>query len=209
MANLTTLVEEMNKDVIVDEIQKRLDAGDDPFVLLKECMDGLTSIGAKFETGEAFLAELILGGEAFKAACNVLTPALAKTSNGESKGKLLVATLKGDIHYLGKGLFAVLAQGYGFEVEDMGEDVDPAAFVERMKEFKPDFVGFSSLLTPNMNEMKAAVDMMVEAGIRDSVKVLLGGGITSEFSRTFVGADFQTIEAMEGVKYMLKVVEGN
>lgn len=209
MKDLKTLIAELDKENAIAVVKERAEAGEDALVLLNECKAGMVEVGDKFQTGEAFLAELILSGDVFKEALNALMPYLAKTSDGESKGRVLLATLKGDIHYLGKGIVATMLKAYGFEVEDMGEDIDPAKFVERMKEFKPQFVGFSSLLTPNMQEMKKAVDLMKEAGLRDDVKVLIGGGITNDTCRDFVGADFQTIEAMEGVEYCLKVVGGN
>jgi methanogenic corrinoid protein MtbC1 len=208
MPDLVQLVIDLDKEPAIAEVKRRAEAGESVLTILDECRKGLTTIGERFQAGDAYLAELVLSGEVFKAAMEVLKPHLAKGSTGEVKGKVLLATLKGDVHLLGKGIFAVLLQAYGFEVEDVGEDVPPEKFVERMKAYKPNFVGFSSLLTPNMREMKKAVDLMIEAGLRDTVKVLIGGGITSETSRVFVGADFQTIEAMDGVEYCLKIAGG-
>ena len=208
MADLKKMVIELDKEGVMSELDTRLEAGEEPLDILNECKEGMTIVGEKFQSGEAYLAELILSGEIFKGAMEVLTPKLSEGNKGENRGKVLLATLKGDIHYLGKGIVATMLKAYGFEVEDMGEDIEPVAFVDRMKKFKPDFVGFSSLLTPNMQEMKKCVDLMIEEGIRDSVKVMIGGGITTETSRQFVGADYQTIEAMDGVQYCLDNTNG-
>jgi methanogenic corrinoid protein MtbC1 len=204
--DLVQLIVDLDKDTAALEIKRRAEEGVPALVILDECKKGMTIVGEKFQAGEAYLAELVLSGEIFKSAMQTLKPYFAAGNTGEAKGKVLLATLKGDIHYLGKGIVAVLLKAYGFEVEDMGEDIEPTAFVEKMKKYKPEFVGFSSLLTPNMKEMKKTVDLMKEAGIRDSVKVMIGGGITSEISREFVGADFQTTEAMAGVQYCCDIV---
>lgn len=207
MATLEQMIINVDMTGAIAEVEAKLEAGENALDVLGECMNGMTKVGELFQTGELFLAELVLSGEIFKEALKILSPKLAEGQSGEKKGKFMIATLKGDIHYLGKNIVATLMEAHGFDVLDMGEDVDPKLFVEKMKEFKPDFVGFSSLLTPNMEEMKAAVDLMKEEGLRDGVKVLIGGGITSEISKNFVGADFQTTDAMAGVSYCCDLVD--
>lgn len=206
-ATLRKYIAELDQDKLIPELKERLGKGENPLDILNECKDGMVDVGDRFAKGDAFLAELVLSGELFKAAIAEIEPYLKAGETGATKGKFLFATLKGDIHFLGKGIVAILLKAYGFEVEDVGEDVPPEVFVERMKEYKPDFVGFSSLLTPNMKEMKKAVDLMKEAGIRDSVKVCIGGGVTNETTREFVGADFQAIDAMETVNWCLQQAE--
>lgn len=207
MANLKQMIVDLDRDGALAEIEARAKSGVSALDILNECKEGMSVVGDSFQAGDSFLAELVLSGEIFKAGMEILTPYLASAGPIECKGKVLFATLKGDIHYLGKGIVTVLLRAYGFEVEDVGEDVPPEVFVERMKEYKPDFVAFSSLLTPNMKEMKKAVDLMIKEGLRDDVIVLIGGGITTEQTRVFVGADFQAIDAMLTIEYCLKRVE--
>lgn len=203
---LTQMVIDLEPEELNAEVKRRLQAGEDALAVMNECKDGMVAVGDRFAAGDAFLAELVLSGELFKGAMEIINPYLSAGNTGPSKGKVLLATLKGDIHYLGKGIVATLLKAYGFEVEDVGEDVPPETFVERMKEYQPDFCGFSSLLTPNMKEMKKAVDIMVEQGLRNQVKVMIGGGITTEQTRVYVGADFQAVDAMETVNWCLKQV---
>lgn len=205
--SLKDMVIDLEQDQLFATLKARLEAGEDPLALMNECKDGMVVVGDRFAEGESFLAELVLSGEIFKGAVEIINPYLTAGRSGESKGKVLLATLKGDIHYLGKGIVATLLKAYGFEVEDVGEDVPPETFVARMKEYAPDFVGFSSLLTPNMREMKKAVDIMVDEGLRDKVHVMIGGGITTEYTRQFVGADFQSVDAMETVNWCLEQIK--
>ena len=148
--SLKQMVVDLEQDELFDEVKRRVEAGESALDLMNECKEGMVTVGDQFAAGDSFLAELVLSGELFKGALEILNPYLAVGNAGESHGKVLLATLKGDIHYLGKGIVAILLKAYGFEVEDVGEDIPPEVYVEQMKEYKPDFVGFSSLLTPNM-----------------------------------------------------------
>lgn len=200
--DLTKAIEQLKKDEVVEEVKRRAQAGEDPSKIIDECRNGMTLVGEAFQRGDGFLAELILSGEVFKEAMIVLKPFMSGASD-KKVGKVIMATLRGDIHNIGKDIVITLLEAKGFEVLDMGVDVQPEKVIQAVKEFKPDFVGFSSLLTPNFKEMKAAVDLLIKDGLRESVKVLIGGGITTEKTREFVGADFQTIDAMAGVKYCI------
>jgi methanogenic corrinoid protein MtbC1 len=116
--------------------------------------------------------------------------------------------LRGDIHDLGKNIVATLLRAQGFEVYDLGVDVDPAVVVKKVKETRPEFVGFSVLITTAFDSMKEAADMLVEAGLRRQLKLMIGGGVTTPMVRDYVGADFQTTDAMEGVAYCMKAMRG-
>ncbi|MEL7566957.1 MAG: cobalamin-dependent protein [Dehalobacterium sp.] len=199
---------DLKKEEVLDEVKKRAEAGENVLGILEECRQGMTIVGENFQKGESFLAELVLSGEIFKAALQILDPYLSASNSGKHLSKVVMATLQGDVHDLGKGIIVTLLKARGFEVIDLGVDVPPAALVSKVKEVKPDFVGFSSLLTPNIKVMKQAVDMLEAEGLRQGLKVMIGGGITTEKAREFVGADFQTLEAMEGVSYCLKIVGG-
>lgn len=207
--NLASAVEELKKDVVLKEVEGRIEAGGNIFQILEECRNGMTVVGEKFQTGEAFLAELMLSGEIFKSVMKKLKPHLEQEKFEEKKGTVIMATLQGDIHDLGKDIVVTLLEARGFEVHNLGVDVPVKVMVDKVREVKPDFVGFSSLLTPNIQVMKQAVDMLKENNLREGVKVMIGGGITTEQSREFVGADFQTADANDGVNYCVSVMESN
>ncbi len=119
---------------------------------------------------------------------------------------MVLATPKGDIHDLGKDIFATLLEGQGLEVYNLGVDADPSLVVEKVREVKPDFVGFSALITTAFKSMKITTDMLEAENLRESFKLMVGGGVTNTILKDHIGADFQTIDAMEGVSYCLKII---
>jgi len=205
---LALAILELNRDKALNLVKSRSEKGDSPLQILEECRQGMTIVGERFQKGEYFLAELILSAEIFKGAVEILDPYLTATDPQESRGKMVLATLQGDIHDLGKNLFAVLVKAQGFEVHDLGVDVDPALVVEKVKEVKPDFVGFSALITSVFDAMKEAAEMLEEAGLRNQFKLMVGGGIASEMVKDYINADFYTTDAMEGVAYCMKSIGG-
>ena len=148
----------------------------------------------------------MLSGELFKEVTELIEPYLGeKTTEGDIKGKIILVTMQGDIHDLGKNILATLLKLEGFEIYDLGVDVNPDIVIEKVKEIKPDFLGFSALLTTTFDPMKYVVDKLKEAGLRDQLKIMVGGGITTILVKDYIGADFQTIDGMEGVQYCLDV----
>jgi len=200
---------ELRRDEVAEAVKSRVEKGEDPLHILDELRRGMTMVGDRFQRDEYFLAELLLSAEIFKGAVAILEPYLAKARPPKPVGKVVLATLKGDIHDLGKNILATLLQVQGFEVYDLGVDVAPAMVVEKVKETKPEFVGFSVLITSAYPSMKEAGEMLQKAGLRDQIKLMVGGGGASPMVREHIGADFQTIDAMEGVTYCLKVIGGN
>jgi len=205
---LAMAIVELKRDEALDAVKSRAGKGEDPLQILEECRQGMTIVGQRFQKGDYFLAELMLSAEIFKEAVAILEPYLAKARPSKPLGKVLLATLKGDIHDLGKNIVATLLRARGFEVYDLGVDVAPALVVERVEEIRPEFVGFSVLITTAFPSMKEAADMLVDAGLRDQLKLMAGGGVTTSMVKDYIGADFQTTDAMEGVAYCLKVVGG-
>lgn len=198
----------LRKDEVLEIVKNLTDRNDDPLKILEECRKGMTMVGDLFQKGDYYLAELMLSGEIFKQAMVILEPHLAKDRDEESAGTVLLATLKGDIHDLGKNILGHLLKAQGFEIHDMGIDVPPELVVEKVKEIKPDFIGFSALITPVFEKMKAAEEMLKNEGLRNGFKLMIGGGVTTPAIRDYVGADFQTIDAMAGVAYCMKIARG-
>lgn len=205
---LSSCIVELRKDELMKAIKRKLDTGEDAIKILDACRRGMSIVGERFQAGEYYLAELMLSAEIFKGAVSVLDPYLAKAHSAKPKGKVILATMKGDIHDLGKNLVATLLKARGFQVHDLGVDVDPALFVEKVGEIKPDFVGFSALITTAFDSMKEAADLLEQANVRNQFKLMVGGGVTTPEVKAFVRADFQTVDAMEGVAYCMSVSGG-
>jgi methanogenic corrinoid protein MtbC1 len=206
--DLGMAIVELNRDEALDMVKRRCKKGENPLHLLDECRRGMIIVGERYQKGEYFLSELMMSAELFKGVVEILDPYLANSRPSKPRGKVLVATLRGDIHYLGKDLFAALCKAQGFEVYNLGVDVAPQLVVDKVKEVKPDFVGFSALITSVFAAMKEASEMLEEAGLRKHFKLMVGGGISTPMVKEYIGADFQTTDAMEGVAYCMKSMGG-
>jgi methylmalonyl-CoA mutase cobalamin-binding domain/chain len=204
--DLSILIIELKRDEVAKIVKERAEKGEDPADILDECRNGMIKVGELFQIGEYYLAELMLSAEILKGAVTILDPYIAGARQAESKGKVVLATLKGDIHDLGKNIFGNLLKAHGFEVHDLGTDVNPEAVVDKVKAEKSDFVGFSALITTAFDSMKQATDMLEVAGLRKNIKIMVGGGVTDPAIKKYINADFQTLDAMEGVAYCLKEV---
>jgi methanogenic corrinoid protein MtbC1 len=197
--DLAQALVDFNKDVVLAGIMQRLKEGEEPIQLIRELQDGMGRIGQKFETGDFFLSELLMSADLFSKAMEILEPRLQETTM-ETIGTIVMGTPKGDIHDIGKNIFCTVAKGNGFEVIDLGVDVPAQRFVDAVAELKPQILGFSALLTPSFEPMKAVVDLLVEKGLRDRIKIIVGGGVTTETVKKYVGADAQTADVMDGIK---------
>jgi methylmalonyl-CoA mutase cobalamin-binding domain/chain len=199
---------ELKRDEVLETVKDKAERGDDPLGLLEECRRGMTVVGDRFQSGEFYLAEMMLAAEIFKGVVSILNPHMDGVRPPKPLGKVVLATLKGDIHDLGKDIVATLLRARGFEVHDLGVDVLPAAVLDKVKEVNPEFVGFSALITSAFASMKEASELLVESGLRERCKLMVGGGVTTPTVKEHIGADFQTLDAMEGVTYCLKEIEG-
>jgi trimethylamine corrinoid protein len=182
------------------EIAKALVNGDeDPIKILDDCTKAMETVGKRFEAGEYFLPELMMAGEILRQISEMVKPKLKGEVTSKKRGKVLIGTVEGDIHDIGKDIVSFLLDVDGFEVRNIGIDVPPGKFVEEIKDFKPQVVGLSGLLTLAYDSMKKTVQAIEEAGLRNSVKIMIGGGQMSERVKEFVGADAFGKDAMEGV----------
>jgi 5-methyltetrahydrofolate--homocysteine methyltransferase len=206
---LVAALVDFRREEVIEAVKSRADRGESPVQILAECRRGMTIVGERFQKGEYFLAELMLSGEIFKGAMAILEPYLAKTNPSKPLGKVVIATLKGDIHDLGKDIVAIMLKAQGFEVHNLGVDVSPNIVVDKVKETTPDFVGFSALITTAFDSMQQTAIMLREAGLREQFKLMVGGGVTTPAVKEYVGADFQTTDATEGVAYCIEVMKGD
>ena len=165
---------------------------------------GMDVVGKKFEAGEYFIPDMLASAEAVGVAMEMLGPHLEK-SGIKSKGKILIATVKGDLHDIGKNIVSILLRGAGYTVKDLGNDIDTQTIVDAVKEEKPEFLGLSALLTSTMAHMEDAIRALTESGLRDSVKVIIGGAPVSEEFAQRIGADgfgadgFQAVAVVESL----------
>jgi len=205
---LSVAIVELRRDEVTRQLETRIAAGQDPLALLESCRQGMTLVGERFQRGDYFLSELLLAAESFKAAAALLEPHLTKSRGTEAYGRVVLATMKGDIHELGKHIFGTLLRAQGFEVHDLGVDVPPVVLVRKVEELQPEFVGFSTLLTTTFQSMKQAADLVTRAGLRSGFKLMVGGGVTTPAVKEYVGADFQSTDAAAGVNFCLDVTAG-
>jgi 5-methyltetrahydrofolate--homocysteine methyltransferase len=162
---------------------------------------GMQVVGEKFSTKEYFIPDMLASAEAVGAAMEILKPRL-EASNVETKGKFAIVTVKGDIHDIGKNIVAILLKGAGYEVYDLGIDIPTEKVVEFVKNEKPDYLGLSALLTTTMVAMGEVIDSLKAAGVRDTVKVLIGGAAVSEEFAREIGADAYCVDGFEAVKVL-------
>lgn len=187
-------------------VQQALDEGVDAKVILNEgLLDGMTIIGGKFKRNEVFVPEVLVAARAMNAGMEILEPKLVEIGN-EPVGKAVVGTVKGDLHDIGKNLVAMMYKGAGFEVIDLGVDVDAETFVAKAEENGADVIGMSALLTTTMPNMKSTVDLLNEKGIRDKYVVMVGGApITDGFAEE-IGADYYTADAASAAEVAKKAI---
>ena len=176
-----------------------LEGGSDPMRILELCREAMERIGEGFEAEEYFLPDLIMAGEIVKQINDVVKPELAKGPEIERIGKVVIGTVAGDIHDLGKDIVVFMLDINGFEVHDLGVDVPANTFVDKIKEVAPEVVGLSGFLTLAFDAMKDTVEAMEEAGLRDKVKIMIGGGAIDSQVLGYVKADAYGKDAMEGV----------
>ncbi|MBL7120027.1 MAG: corrinoid protein [Dehalococcoidia bacterium] len=162
---------------------------------------GMQVVGEKFSTKEYFIPDMLASAEAVGAAMDVLKPYL-DASDVETKGKFAIGTVKGDIHDIGKNIVAILLKGAGYEVNDLGTDVSTEKIIEVVKEENPDYLGLSALLTTTMVEMGNIIEALKENGLRDKVKVLIGGAAVSEEYAQEIGADAYCVDGFEAIRVL-------
>lgn len=199
---------DIREDDVLAITQELLDDGVEPMAILDACREALDLIGQRFERKEAFVPELVMAGEMMNSITELVKPKLAQETPSEAAGKVLMGTVEGDIHDIGKDVVVFMLKANGFEVVDLGVDVTPAAFVEKIAEIEPTVVGLSGLLTLAFQSMKETVEAIAEAGLRDQVKIMIGGAPVDEHVEDYTGADAWGNDAMEAVSLAKQWVGG-
>ena len=200
LASLKESIVNLDFNTIVEIAKEAMDAGVDPHTAITDGMvPGMTIVGEKLESGEYFLSELVVAGEVMKEGLKIINPYI-KGDSAKRLGKVVIATVEGDNHDLGKNIVTTLLGVHGFEVVDLGKDVPTDKIIDTAKERKPDILGLSALLTVTMPEMGGAIEALRGAGLREKVKVIVGGSpVTPDFAKS-IGADHCAVNALEGIK---------
>jgi len=208
MSELAVAIAELKEDEVNWLVREKIEAGVDPLALVDECREGMRLVGERHRTGDYFLGELIMSGEIFKNAMGLIEPLLKADRPVRPLARMVVGTAKGDIHNIGKDIVAMLLKAAGFEVYDAGIDVPPEVFVQKVRETESTILGISGLLTTSFESMKLTVQALEAAGLRNSVKVIVGGGIVNEMVQKYVGADAFADDAPEGIEICKSFAQG-
>jgi methanogenic corrinoid protein MtbC1 len=197
-AVLIAAISDLQEEQAIALVRRRLGTGDDPLRIIQDCKEGMRQVGTHYERNEYFLAGLIMAGEIFREVMELIQPVVTVGASGHVSGRVLLGTVEGDIHDLGKNIVNMLLGCRSFAVYDLGVNVPPAVFAEQVDELQPDIVGLSGLLTSSYDSMRETVALLRSRKLR--APIIIGGGqITDEVCR-YVGADYWTTDAVAGVE---------
>jgi methanogenic corrinoid protein MtbC1 len=197
--NLANALADLKEDEALKIVKDRLGANEDPLKILDDARKGMEVVGNRFADSEYFIPDLVYSGEILKSVTELVKPKLAKEAETKRVGKIVFGTVAGDIHDIGKDIVVFMLDVNGFEVHDLGVDVPVQKFVDKIKETGAPIVGLSGFLTLAFDSMKDTVEAIKAAGLRDKVKVMIGGGQMSDEIKNYTGADAYGKDAMAGV----------
>jgi methylmalonyl-CoA mutase cobalamin-binding domain/chain len=205
---LAKAIVELDERLTMEMVRKALKAGVAPREIIEECRQGLAMVGDKYGRGEYFLSDLVMSAELFREAMAVVWPdAVSEQEADSGPAPIVIGTVRGDIHDLGKNITVWLLRSYGFRVTDLGVDVAPEDLVREVRQRQPRIVGMSALITAGLESMKATVDLLVAEGLRDRVTVIIGGLVDENVAR-YVGADAWMKDASEAVPLCRRLLGG-
>jgi 5-methyltetrahydrofolate--homocysteine methyltransferase len=199
--DLVSALADLKEKEALQIVQERLKAGDDPLGILNDARRAVEIVGKRFSDSEYFIPDLVYSGEILKSITEMVKPKITKAAEAKRLGKVVVGTVAGDIHDIGKDIVVFMLDVNGFEVTDLGIDVPAQKFVDAVKNTGSKVVALSGFLTLAFQSMKDTVDAIKSAGLRDKVKIMIGGGQIDEQVKSFTGADAYGKDAMEGVKW--------
>ncbi len=200
MDELAQALRDLDEKKVYALVEERIKRGVPAIEIVRSCNEGMTAVGDLFSTCQYFLSELIFTAEILKTVMKRLEPLLQSAGPDRSTGKVVIGTVKGDIHDIGKNVVVTLLRGSGFDVIDLGVDVPSERFITTLKDTGARVLGLSALLNLTYPEMKHVVDEVAKAGLRGNVKVIIGGTPCNEQVRQFTGADYYAVDAVAGVK---------
>jgi len=205
-SDLVTALADLKEEEALKIVEEKLNAGEDPFKILEDVRLGMEIVGNHFANNEYFISDLLYAGEILRTVTEKVKPKLATTKETKRLGKVIIGSVAGDIHDIGKNIVVFMLEVNGFEVHDLGVDIPPKKFVEKIKETGATIVGLSGFLALAFDSMKQTIQAIKDAGLRDKVKVMIGGGQITEEIRKYTGADAYGKDAMAGVSIAKKWV---
>ena len=203
-AMLIAAISNLQEETALALVHQRLDAGDDPLLIIEDCQEGMRQVGVRYERNEYYLAGLIMAGEIFSQVMELVQPVVERQVSGQASGRILLGTVAGDIHDLGKNIVNMLLSCHNFVVHDLGVDVSPMAFAEQAAQVQPHIVGLSGLLTSSYDAMRETVALLRASGYQEPV--IIGGGQLSGEVCQYVGADHWTTDAVTGVELCQRLI---
>jgi 5-methyltetrahydrofolate--homocysteine methyltransferase len=207
--SLIHAIVEMQEAEALQKTEQLLAEGIDAMAILDACSTAMQTVGERFEKGEYFLPHLMMAGDMLKQISETVKPHIKDSdSTAENNGKVLMGTVKGDIHDIGKNMVVFLLEAGGYEVNDIGIDQHPEKFVEAIKAYQPNVIGMSGLLTLAFDSMKATIEAIESAGLRGNLKIIIGGAQVSEQVQVYTGADAFGADAVAGVRQIKQWLEG-
>jgi len=209
MSEFIKKIVELEEAAVEELLNKKLESNEDPLKIMDEVREAMKDIGDKFQNKEYFLPDLIMSGEILRSVFEKISPLLKEQQKSDVKrGKILLGTVAGDIHDIGKDVVKFMLDANGFEVIDLGVDVPSETFIEKIKEFKPEILALSGFLTLAYDSMKEIIQKITENGLRDSLKVMIGGGTVDENIVEYVKADAYGESAVDAINLAKKWLEG-
>ena len=203
-AKLIDAIAELQEEKVLILVRQRLNDGDDPLLIIEDCQEGMRQVGERYERNEYFLAGLIMADEIFSQVMELLQPIVESQVSGHASGRILLGTVEGDIHDLGKNIVNILLSCHNFVVHDLGVDVEPQTFAKKAAQVQPQIVGLSGLLTSSYDAMRATVTLLRAEGYANPI--IIGGGQLTDEVYQYVGADHWTTDAVSGVELCKKLV---
>jgi methanogenic corrinoid protein MtbC1 len=208
LEELAQALADLEEDRVIEIVSAELDAGTDALSILQSCQLGMTAVGDRFEQGEYFVSDLMMSGEIFRQVGLILEPRL-KSETRASGGSVVVGTVLGDIHDIGKDIVVNMLKSANLEVTDLGVDVPPSQFVDALRETNATVLGLSGLLTLAFDSMAETISAIEEAGLRDSVRIMIGGGPVTGQVCEIVGADDWGADAQAAVRLAKTWLDGD
>ena len=203
---LIAAIADLDEEITLALVRQRLDANDDPLLIMEDCKEGMRQVGVRYERNEYFLAGLIMAGEIFRQVMELLQPVVRRQVSGKGSGRILLGTVEGDIHDLGKNIVNMLLSCNKFVVHDLGVDVSPIIFAEQATQLQPHLVGLSGLLTSAHDAMRETIALLRTQGYEGPI--VIGGGQLTEKVCQYVGADHWSIDAVTGVEVCQRLISG-
>lgn len=208
-AALITAVADLNEDVVMELVRARISNNDNPFSIVEDCRAGMQLVGERYERREYYLSGLIMAGEIFQDVMELLGPIITEQYKAHELGVILLGTVSGDIHNIGKNILSMLLTSYGFTIYDLGVDIPAEEFLQQANTIHPNVIGLSGLLTSSFESMKETIELIRSKGEGPVAKtpIVIGGGTVDAQVCKYVGADYWANDAMVGVRLCKKLTE--